>query len=202
MSTRSIEKKALILEKAKQVFIRKGYNGVTMKDIVEECGISRGGLYLYYNSVDEIFMDVIESHNDTKLKQLQVSIKDDSVFQELLDRYFQMQTERLLHMENSLMLAMYEFFLAHKKEFNKNFFFNQFHNTKKMILEILTFGAEKGLTEQNSINKLSEMIMFVIEGLGTLAMSSGVTKELVDQQFTLLKRIVIKNPEKEQSDEK
>ena len=50
MGAKSEQKKAYILEVAKEVFIEKGFRTVTMKDIVEACEISRGGLYLYYNN--------------------------------------------------------------------------------------------------------------------------------------------------------
>ena len=59
MEKKSDKKREFILLKAKQVFIRSGFASVTMKDIIEECGISRGGIYLYFTSVDEIFMQVI-----------------------------------------------------------------------------------------------------------------------------------------------
>ena len=34
------KKKELILERAKKVFLEKGFANVTMKDIIEACGIS------------------------------------------------------------------------------------------------------------------------------------------------------------------
>ena len=52
MPTKSFIKRELILDSAKQVFIQKGFNRVTMKDIIEKCNISRGGIYLYYSTVD------------------------------------------------------------------------------------------------------------------------------------------------------
>lgn len=70
MTGRSKEKRELILTKAERVFIRRGFNGVTMKDIIEECEISRGGIYLYFSSVDDIFMEVIKRHNQSKAEQL------------------------------------------------------------------------------------------------------------------------------------
>ncbi|HCE13156.1 MAG TPA: TetR family transcriptional regulator, partial [Enterococcus sp.] len=39
-----------IIESAKVVFSKKGLIDATMKDLIEECGISRGGIYLYFNS--------------------------------------------------------------------------------------------------------------------------------------------------------
>lgn len=41
MGDKSAQKKKLIVERARRVFMEKGYKEVTMKDIVEECDISR-----------------------------------------------------------------------------------------------------------------------------------------------------------------
>ena len=54
MSEKSAQKKRYIVETAREVFIEKGYKNVTMKDIVEACEISRGGLYLYFSSTNEV----------------------------------------------------------------------------------------------------------------------------------------------------
>ena len=57
MGEKSVQKKRYIVEKARDVFMEKGFKKVTMKDIVEACDISRGGLYLYFESTSQIFMD-------------------------------------------------------------------------------------------------------------------------------------------------
>ena len=59
MSEKSAQKRKYILEKAREVFAEKGFKNVTMKDIVEACDISRGGLYLYFSSTEEIFLAVL-----------------------------------------------------------------------------------------------------------------------------------------------
>ncbi len=48
MSEKSVQKKKYIIETARNVFMEKGFKAVTMKDIVEACEISRGGLYLIF----------------------------------------------------------------------------------------------------------------------------------------------------------
>ena len=60
MGKKSERKKEYIRETARKVFIEKGFKNVTMKDIVEACEISRGGLYLYYASTAELFVDVLK----------------------------------------------------------------------------------------------------------------------------------------------
>ncbi len=64
MSEKSEQKKKLILETARKVFMEKGYKLVTMKDIVEACEISRGGLYLYFQSTRELFEEVLRSEQE------------------------------------------------------------------------------------------------------------------------------------------
>ena len=60
MGDKSAQKKKFIVETARQVFKKKGFKEVTMKDIVEACDISRGGLYLYFQNTKEIFEEVLK----------------------------------------------------------------------------------------------------------------------------------------------
>ena len=46
--------KAAIRNTALHLFIRKGFKDVTMKDICEAAGLSRGGLYMHYGSTGQI----------------------------------------------------------------------------------------------------------------------------------------------------
>ena len=59
MGEKSVQKRQFILETARKVFMEKGFKQVTMKDIVDACEISRGGLYLYFESTKEIFLEVL-----------------------------------------------------------------------------------------------------------------------------------------------
>jgi len=190
LPSKSEEKRELILAKAEQVFIRRGFNSVTMKDIIDECDISRGGIYLYFSSVDEMFVEVIKRHNQSKLEQTKLNAKENANFEVMLDSYFNIQKKRLLHMENSLLLAMFEFFIAHKEETDKDFFSETFSNLENTIIEILNCGVNEGYLEKNNIRVLAQNIMYCIKGLETQAMSIGLSEELLDTQFNFCKQTV------------
>ncbi len=64
MSEKSAQKKKYIIETARRIFMDKGYKEVTMKDIVEACQISRGGLYLYFSSTKELFEEVLKMEQE------------------------------------------------------------------------------------------------------------------------------------------
>lgn len=55
------ERRAQIMQAALACFTRKGYNNTTMDDIVAESGLSKGSLYWYFKSKDDLFAAAIMS---------------------------------------------------------------------------------------------------------------------------------------------
>ncbi|ETR78768.1 TetR family transcriptional regulator [Afipia sp. P52-10] len=52
------ERVVQILTEAARIFARKGYEGASMRDIAEACGISKSLLYHHFNSKEEIYSRV------------------------------------------------------------------------------------------------------------------------------------------------
>lgn len=193
MPTKSSIKRELILDSAKQVFIQKGFNRVTMKDIIEKCNISRGGIYLYYSTVDEIFIEVVKKHNRAKIDGIRYSIENSTDFHQLIDSFFEEQKEKLLNMDKSLYAAMIEFCFSHKNISDRDFYTEQFFNTKNIILELLKFGQKSKLITTPDIDAIANTILFLIEGLRSLAVASGISQELAESQLQICKRMVYSN---------
>lgn len=183
-------KEDMILDKARLVFCRKGFLDVTMKDIIEECGISRGGIYLYFSSVEEIFWAAVTRRNVSKFEAVRRSVEENTAFFTLLDTYFATQKQRLLHMENSMLRAMYEYLFTHRDGADKKLRTSQLENIRTTILEILRLGERQGAIAHRNISALAENFMFVIEGLSVLALLGGLTEEHVDTQFLLMRSLV------------
>ena len=193
MASKSEEKRKLILNKAKKVFIIKGYSGVTMKDIIDECEISRGGIYLYFSSVEEIFKEVIKLHNKSKIDNIKSDMEKGKPFNELIDNYFDFQKERFMNMDKSLKSAMMGFFLEHKNEYSQSFISTQFDNSQGMVLEILKIGNEKsGISEKNLLT-ISENITLFMEGISTMALFTGLSEEFIDRHFKYIKQMIYLN---------
>ena len=54
------EAKSKILEAAFQEFSEKGFHQTTMEDVAKRVGVSKGALYLYFNSKEELFKGIYE----------------------------------------------------------------------------------------------------------------------------------------------
>ena len=57
------ERKKMIQDISKNVFLKKGFENTTMQDIVTATGMSIGGLYHHYKNTTEIFHDIMIQAN-------------------------------------------------------------------------------------------------------------------------------------------
>lgn len=185
------QKRRSILTGARNVFERKGFIDVTMQDIIEENQISRGGIYLYFDSVDQIFMEVIKERTTRRFDKIREEIKQNVPFDELFDSYLKQHKDRLLNSINdSLSRAMYEYYFTHKAEEDRAFHQEQLNSTKNTILAILELGAEQGILLDRDLEELAENYMFVIEGLSILALTGGIREEQIDTQFRIMHQLL------------
>lgn len=51
-----------LLDIAEDLFVKKGYEGTSINDILKKAKLSKGGFYHYFKSKDEIFSAVIDKH--------------------------------------------------------------------------------------------------------------------------------------------
>ena len=75
-----------ILEAAKQVFVRKGYEATKMGDVAAEAGIGRTALHYYYRTKDMLFDAIFDQLMDSLLPDLGVIIDEKLPFLEKLPK--------------------------------------------------------------------------------------------------------------------
>ena len=52
-------RKKLILKSARTLFFKKGFNNVTVDEIAKSSELGKGSIYLYFNSKEEIYAQVL-----------------------------------------------------------------------------------------------------------------------------------------------
>lgn len=59
-----------IQDAAKKVFIRKGFTGTTMEDIIAETSLSKGGFYYYYKNTVDILHDIMREGMSYRMSKM------------------------------------------------------------------------------------------------------------------------------------
>lgn len=102
-------KKQLILEVALSSFSQKGYYSTSVQEIASQCGISKGSLYKYFSSKEELFIEICE-YNQNQLFEKFASL-DDQRFttpKEWLQKHIEVQMEDFLQKKDFILMQFKE----------------------------------------------------------------------------------------------
>ncbi len=183
MGEKSLQKKKYILETARKVFVEKGYKDVTMKDIVEACDISRGGLYLYFESTEQILLEVLRMEADETDDVFTRHLTQEDTAADILTLFLKEQKKELLRKQDNLTVAVYEYFFTQKPTDKNNMLKKQFDAGVRVIEKLIEAGIASGEFYCENPKGAASNIMYVLEGLKIDAQTFGITEKMVDEQL-------------------
>lgn len=183
MGDKSIQKKKYIVETARKVFTEKGFKLVTMKDIVEACDISRGGLYLYFENTSQIFQEVLKLESEEADDVFSKSISDDATVADILLLFLREQKKEILRKKNTLTQAIYEFYFDSSNAKKDNMLKKQFDSAVKIIEKLIETGVDNGEFICEDCKGTARNFMYVLEGMKIRSQTFGITSEDVDREI-------------------
>lgn len=182
MGEKSLQKKQYILETAKKVFVEKGYKNVTMKDIVEACDISRGGLYLYFSSTEELLLAVLQKDAEEIDDVFSESIAGEDSAADILTLFLKEQKKELLRKKNNLTMAVYEYAFENKEK-KDQMMRKQFDAGVRVLEKLIESGIASGEFYCENPKGAANNIMYVLEGMKINSQTMGITEAMVDEQL-------------------
>lgn len=185
MGEKSVQKKQYIVETAKKVFMEKGYKNVTMKDIVEACDISRGGLYLYFESTAAIFEEVLKMESEEQDDVFEGNVTEETTVTDILLLFLKEQKKELVLHKNDLAIAEYEFFFENYKnrELREAYPKKKFDQAVETLTALVEEGIRNGEFYEVDAQWVARHIMFLVEGMRVSSQTIGITEEMVDREF-------------------
>ena len=72
---RKAQRRTAILDAALHCFIHKGYYNASMNEIAQAAGISKPGLYLYFTSKDQLFIELFEHIGASYFRQIRAHLE-------------------------------------------------------------------------------------------------------------------------------
>ncbi len=156
MGKKGEKTKEKIRQAAYLLFARKGFQSVTMTDICEKTGLSRGGLYRYYSETGQIFSEILsEEYAIADRIEKQESAK--AILEDMLEAI----RREILDKELSLSLAIYEY----ANLGNGDFFKNINDKAKRRWISLLHYGIETKEFKTVDTEQISDLILYYYQGL-------------------------------------
>ncbi|WP_145329226.1 TetR family transcriptional regulator [Paenibacillus xylanexedens] len=195
-----------ILEAAKRAFEYKGYGATTLKDIVEEAGMSRGWIYLYYQSKEEIFEALLHWQDMRYKEHIETLIHSSSSVWKIIQDLYTQQLQDLLRFPNAgLQSAFYEYSLiGSRDEERRNLLIERYNSGVAQFATLIRIGVERGeFSPDMDVMDISRLAASYQEGIMTHSITVGTEKAKTSMQFeallaylkTLLHPVMIHEPD-------
>lgn len=155
MGKKSENTREKIRRQAYRLFAEKGFKEVTMTDICERTGLSRGGLYRYYSGTAQIFSEIL-SEEYVIADRIEKGERASAILEDMLEAI----RSEIMDKELSLSLAIYEY----ANLGNEDFFADVNKRAKKRWMSLLNYGMETGEFKTIDAGQVSDMILYYYQG--------------------------------------
>lgn len=186
MGSKGNQTRELIKDAAYVLFAKKGFKEVTMKDICEATGLSRGGLYRYFGSTAEIFAEIWDGLTDNLWNTLDRRMAEEQSARDILKDVLELRKREIEDKENSLSLSIYEY----SHSVNKELFVELNHQSKMIWSRFIQYGIARGEFQTVNVEEVVDLILYSYQGArmwsSILVMDQGVSRHLTDCIWKLL----------------
>lgn len=157
-----------ILQAARDVFAKDGFDSARMDDVADASGLSKGTLYLYYKSKDDLIAGLLKTTFNDLLVQLRALLEiDKSVEIRLLD-YAQQMTSYMQQDASTLNIA-YEFYAVAARQPNvRRLLQTYFADYRAALTALLEQGIKRGEFARFDTTQTAMTLIALLEGLTLL----------------------------------
>ncbi|MDO4721764.1 TetR/AcrR family transcriptional regulator [Porphyromonas circumdentaria] len=185
--------KKYILERAFSLFLEKGYKGVSIENIQEKTELSKGAIYYYFKSKEEVFSEAMELFFFPTLKVFRYTESDSSTplkdAIEIVIKERDCQIQKLREITSFKVDDFHFFKLAFQvEEFYPDFktrvatiFSEEGKEWEKVIRSAI---EQKEVHETIDVHLTATLFIIIPRGLGlSMAFSSGISIETLRETY-------------------
>jgi AcrR family transcriptional regulator len=160
----SEERKDQIMNAAEEVFTQKGFSDARMDDIAEETGLSKGTLYLYYKSKDDLIIAILDRIFQREFRAFEsfdtASMSATDTIWNFVDT-----TTKDIRMMMRLLPITYEFMgLAFRNKFVQKTFKAYFNRYMDILIPIIQHGIDTGEFRPADAKEIALAMGAIMEG--------------------------------------
>ncbi len=171
------ERRKQILDAAEKVFIQRGFNKARMDDIVAESGLSKGALYWYFKSKDEIILALMDRVFSGEMQAEQELISTEGDARQQLEAFFDAAFDDVRRFEERMSLG-YEFFsLAARTEEVRDAIRGYYRRYQATLSYIIQQGIDSGEFISIDPDDAATAVISIVEGM---ALMWFIDPELLD----------------------
>lgn len=172
------------------LFAEFGYSKVTMQDICEKSGLSKGGLYRHYEDKCQLFTDLLYNFQKDEAEREEACMKQETSAICILDGYLDHIRQHFGETAPTINRALYEFCLENKDGIGPELLSRQFKRGRDRLLSLVEYGIARGEFHAKNPQGVTGVILFLVEGLIMANEVMSIPTVTLDAIFDQVKEMV------------
>lgn len=171
-------RKNAILKAARRLFFEKGFKTVTVESIARKAELSKGSIYLYYNSKEEIYTQILLNDIDKFHNHISNILQTPSSASEALTRLADIYVDFFLNDRELFRILMT--FMLHTTDMNlpedlNNHIIKTTNKTIDIIEQVFKYGVEQGeFPATLNLRQNRNAIWGMLNGIISLHLFTGI----------------------------
>lgn len=188
MGEKGDKRKREIKDQVRVLFAANGFHAVTMKDICEATGLSRGGLYRHYGSTAAIFEDMFKELSDSGLESMHLAMEQEIAAATILEQALFTMQEEMLAADDSLSQAIYEY----SNTIDSHFMIELNQDAVKLWSTFIEYGIERGEFRKVEVLQIVDMILYAYQGIRMWSRVMPLNKSIAEHYVEHFRTILLK----------
>ena len=160
----SEERKDQIMNAAEEVFTQKGFDEARMDDIAEETGLSKGTLYLYYKSKNDLIIAILDRIFQREFRDLEKLDLSDMSASDAMWKMVDHAAKDVKIMFRLIPLTFEFLGMAFRNKFVQKAFKTYLDRYMDVLIPIVQHGIDTGEFHQTDAKEVAIAVGAVMEG--------------------------------------
>ncbi|NLG05404.1 MAG: TetR/AcrR family transcriptional regulator [Clostridia bacterium] len=187
MGEKGDRRKEEIKEQARILFAANGFNAVTMKDICEATGLSRGGLYRHYGSTAQIFKEMFKGMSDEGVESMYAAMERNIPAPTILEQALCMMQKQMMDAEDSLSQAIYEY----SNTVDSGFMIEMNKDAVRQWSTFIQYGIDRGEFCKVPVLQIVDMILYAYQGVRMWSRVMPLDQSIVEHYADHFKMVLL-----------
>ena len=179
-----------IKKEAMKLFLERGYKDVSMQDICNAAGLSKGGLYRHFSSKSEILLSLVGDERQTDVSE-RIAMREPAA--QILTDYLDLFYRNMLMSDQSLAYALFEY-----ASMDKDNPLTANSGTDDILWkELIEYGMETGEFNVIDYRTVMNTLLFAYRGIRLWSRAIDIGEKIPESIVEAVKLLVIKDYRRE-----
>lgn len=183
-----------IKTEAMKLFLQRGYKDVSMQDICNACGLSKGGLYRHFGSKAEILLSLV---NAERQFDVQYQIEKGTSAVEILSQYLDIFYRNMIMSDSSLAFALFEYAASEKD----SGLLCEDEKDIEIWKSLIAYGVSRGEFNEVDYRSVMNTLLYAYRGIRIWSRAIDIDESVPRSIIKMIKHTVLKEYKEEYSDE-